>query len=278
LSFVGELLSPPRRGIAKRSYFRRLAVDLGTSLFQGALRLVFLADQAGRMIDAIGRTLARLYATRRRLLEWTPARQATRALDLTLSGFLRRMSSAVALGAGAALLLAVLRPSSLPQAFLLLAAWAVSPAVARWVSLPPPAREAEPLAEDDRRLLRSVARKTWRFFETFPGPEDNFLPPDNFQQDPEPVIAHRTSPTHIGLGLLSTGCAPDPGWIGVEEMLDRREAGLDTIGRAERYRGHLYNWYETTTLKPLEPRYVSTVDSGNLAGDLIAVKHACLER
>ena len=278
LSFVAELLSPPRRGIAKRSYFRRLGADLSTSLLQGALKVVLLADQAWLMVDAIVRTLDRLWISRRRLLEWTPAGQMKRGLDLTLAGFVRRMAPAVILGTSAAVLLAAANPGSLPLAIPFLAAWIASPAIARWISLPPRDTEAEPLPENDRKLLRSVARKTWRFFETFPGREDNFLPPDNFQQLPDPVVARRTSPTNIGLALLSTVCANDLGWIGAEEMLDRLELSLDAIERAERYRGHLYNWYETTTLRPLEPRYVSTVDSGNLAGSLVAVKQACLER
>ena len=100
---------------------------------------------------------------------------------------------------------------------------------------------------------------------------DHFLPPDNFQEDPKPVVAHRTSPTNMGLYLLSTVGARDLGWAGTIETLERLEATLATMGRLERFRGHLYNWYGTDTLRPLEPRYVSTVDSGNLAGHLLVV-------
>ncbi len=277
-AFFTGLLLPRRRGIAKRSYLRRLGADLALSLAQGALRIVFLAHQAWLMADAAARTLARLWLTRRRLLEWVTARQARRDLDLTLAEFYRRMSPAALLAAAGALLVAIFRPDAFAEAGVFLAAWAASPAVARWASLPPRDEEEKPLPEGDVRFLRSIARRTWRFFDAFAGKEDNALPPDNFQQIPQPVVAHRTSPTNIGLLLLSTISANDLGWIGTEEMVGRLEATLDTVGRLERYQGHLYNWYDTQSLTPLEPRYVSTVDSGNLAGDLIVVKQTCLER
>ncbi len=278
LAFFTGLLIPPRRGIAKRSYVGRLGAELALSFAQGALRIVLLAHQAWLMADAGARTLARLWITRRRLLEWVPARQARRHLDLALSGFYQRMSSAPLLAVAAALAVALLRPGSFAQAGLFLAAWVASPAVARWASLPPRDEEEKPLPAADTRFLRSIARRTWRFFDVFARTEENALPPDNFQQLPQPVVAHRTSPTNIGLLLLSTITANDLGWIGTEEMVDRLEETLRTVGRLERYRGHLYNWYDTRSLKPLDPRYVSTVDSGNLAGDLIVVKQACLEQ
>ncbi|HJW42249.1 MAG TPA: glucoamylase family protein, partial [Rhizomicrobium sp.] len=129
----------------------------------------------------------------------------------------------------------------------------------------------------DTKTLRLAARRTWRFFETYVTAEDNFLPPDNFQEDPGAVVAHRTSPTNIGLYLLSVVTARDFGWIGTVDAIARLEATIATINQLERQRGHLYNWYETRDLRPLEPRYISTVDSGNLAGHLIALAHALRE-
>ena len=122
-----------------------------------------------------------------------------------------------------------------------------------------------------QRELRLIARRTWRFFETFVTAEDNHLPPDNFQEDPRPVVAHRTSPTNIGLYLLSIVAARDFGWCGLRDALDRIEATLGTLTRMARHRGHLYNWYDTQDLRPLEPRYVSSVDSGNLAAHLMTL-------
>ena len=155
--------------------------------------------------------------------------------------------------------------------------WMLSPAVARWASLPPQLAGSKPLPDADARALRLIARRTWRFFETFVTAEDHMLPPDNFQEDPKPVLAHRTSPTNLGLYLLSAIAAHDFGWIGTHETVDRLEATLETMNRLERFRGHFYNWYDTRDLRPLEPKYVSSVDSGNLAGHLIALGNACRE-
>ena len=136
---------------------------------------------------------------------------------------------------------------------------------------------AHPLSDKDARALRLVARRTWRFFETFVTANDHMLPPDNFQEEPQPVLAHRTSPTNLGLYLLSVVAACDFGWLGKIEMAERIEATLGTMNGLERFRGHFYNWYDTHDLRPLEPKYISSVDSGNLAGHLIALGNACRE-
>ena len=153
----------------------------------------------------------------------------------------------------------------------------LSPAVARYTSLPPGGAGLSKVSETETQALRRTARLTWRFFETFVTPEDNMLPPDNFQEDPAPALAHRTSPTNIGLYLLSVVSARDFGWIGTTQAIERLEASLATMIRMPRFRGHFYNWYDTRDLKVLEPKYVSSVDSGNLAGHLIALANACRE-
>ena len=127
------------------------------------------------------------------------------------------------------------------------------------------------LGEEDRRFLRLMARNTWRYFETFMGPEDHGLPADNFQETPEPRVAHRTSPTNIGMGLLATLAAHDLGFIRTDELASRIDATLTTMEGLERFEGHLLNWYDTQSLAPLSPAYVSTVDSGNLAGSLMTL-------
>ncbi len=129
----------------------------------------------------------------------------------------------------------------------------------------------------DAQELRLGARRTWRFFETFATAEDHMLAPDNFQEEPRPVVAHRTSPTNLGLYLLSTVAARDFGWTGIFDTMERLDAAFTSMNRLERFRGHFYNWYDTLDLHPLEPKYVSSVDSGNLAGDLIALGNACRE-
>ena len=155
--------------------------------------------------------------------------------------------------------------------------WILAPLVARWISLTPQESADRELSDADARTLRLAGRRTWRFFETFVGPDDHALPPDNFQEDPGPVIAHRTSPTNIGMYLLSTVTARDLGWIGTREMAERLEATLSTVAGLERVHGHLHNWYDTRDLRVLEPAYLSTVDSGNLCGHLLVVSNACRE-
>jgi len=260
-------LVPARRGISKRSFLRGVGRDIAVALGRAGFSVAVLAHQAWLAGDAILRTLFRLIVSRRRLLEWVTAAQAESGLDLELSGFYRRMAGGVGLAALAGVVV-LLFGHGTPLLLPFLVFWGVAPWVAWKASLPPRTAEAEALSEKEKRILRLTARRTFRFFEAFVTPADNYLPPDNFQEDPKPVVAHRTSPTNVGLWLLSTVAARDFAWIGTIDMLER----------LEKYRGHLYNWYDTRTLDPLEPRYVSTVDSGNLAGHLITLQHACLER
>ena len=266
---------PRRSGISKRAHIRAAGRSWALAASQVALWITFMAHQAWLMGDAIGRTLIRLYGTHRRLLEWMTAAHAKSGLSLTLAGAYRRMRGTLILAIVAGLSVVLVRPDAWPIAVPFLLLWALSPLIARWVSRPPRVDPTQGLSEPDARLLRSTARRTWRFFEAFVGPGDTYLPPDNFQEDPAPVLAHRTSPTNIGLYLGATVAARDLGWLGMLETVDRVEATLTTMGRLERFRGHFYNWYETTDLRPLEPRYVSTVDSGNLASQLLVLGNAC---
>jgi cyclic beta-1,2-glucan synthetase len=174
------------------------------------------------------------------------------------------------------LLVALARPGALPAALPVLALWAVAPFVAHTLSKPVPERRLE-LGPQDRAFLERIARDTWRYFERFMGPEDHGLPADNFQEAPEPRVAHRTSPTNIGMGLLATLAAHDLGFIAKGVLAERIDATLTTIEGLERHEGHLLNWYDTQTLAALLPRYVSTVDSGNLAGALMTLAEGLRE-
>ena len=270
-------LLPRRQGISKRSHVRAVGEDITLAFAHVLLGITFLAHQAWLMGDAILRTLVRVYVTRRHLLEWMTAAQAKANRNLTLSGFYRRMAGGVVLTVAAAALVVALRPENAWLAAPFVVVWALSPVVGRWVSLPALESVAAELSDDDVEALRLTARRTWLFFETFVGPEDHALPPDNFQDDPTPVVEHRTSPTNIGMYLLATVTARDFGWIGTTEMVERLEATMKTIGELDHFRGHLYNWYDTRDLRRLEPAYVSSVDSGNLAGHLLALSNACRE-
>jgi cyclic beta-1,2-glucan synthetase len=272
---TNSLLLHPR-GVPWTSHFWSVWGDALTNTAQVALSITFLAHQAFLMCDAVGRTLYRLTFSRRRLLEWTTAAEAEAASRHDRAAFWRLMWPATLAAAASAALAAAARPSSLPPAAPFLLAWAFSPLVAHWVSRRAPSAR-ETLSEEDEREARLVARRTWRFFEDFVGPEDNWLPPDNFQEDPRPVVARRTSPTNVGLLLLSTVAARDFGYVATHEAAERLELTLDTLDKLARFRGHFLNWYDTRTLEPLAPQYVSTVDSGNLAGHLLAVKQSCVE-
>ncbi|HET8579040.1 MAG TPA: glucoamylase family protein [Methylomirabilota bacterium] len=270
-------LIPRGHGFSKRSHARAVGRDLGLAASQTALTVTMLAHQAWLMGDAMLRSLIRVYVTHRNLLEWVTAAQAKAGLRLDLGGFYQRMGGGVALAMAGAAAIVWGRPAAWPVALPFLLLWAASPVVARSISVPSPATTTKPLSPVDAQALRLIARRTWRFFSVFVGPEDHALPPDNFQEEPHPVVAHRTSPTNLGLYLLSTVAAHDFGWLGRLDAVERLETALETMSRLERFRGHFYNWYGTGDCRPLYPRYVSSVDSGNLAGHLIALKQACLE-
>jgi cyclic beta-1,2-glucan synthetase len=240
-----------------------------------ALRLIFLADQAWLQSDAILRTLHRLMLSHRRLLEWTTAAQAKRALAPTAVGWFARMSGGIFATVLVAALVAFVAHQFVWVGAPFALAWFMAPLVARRISVPHTTKSSEPLGQEQRDVLRRMARRTWTFFATFVTAEQHMLPPDNFQETPEPVVANRTSPTNIGLYLLSVVAAREFGWLGTHDALDRLEATFATLDRLERFRGHFLNWYDTHDLRPLDPRYVSTVDSGNFAGHLLVLAESC---
>ncbi len=268
---------PRTPGISKRSHIRAVARDFRSACSHVALTFTIMAHQASLMADAITRTLARIYLTRRRMLEWQTTEFAATRVPLTVAGFYRRMTGGTLLTVMAAALVGWRNPGEWPAVLPLLALWSFAPAIARWASRPGTTSPIAPLSADERRALQSIARRTWSFFTTFVTAESNHLPPDNFQETPQPVLACRTSPTNIGLYLLSAVAARDFGWIGSPELADRVEATLATVKSLEHHRGHLFNWYDTHDCRALEPKYVSSVDSGNLAGALVAVSNALRE-
>ena len=253
------------------SYGRHLSEigkTLGRQVLREAFGLVCLPYEAWVSVTAIARVGVRVLVTRRRLLEWRTARDAQRA-RAGLGGTYAAMWVAPATALGVGLALAASQRASWPV-LTIVPLWALAPAVAWWMSLPSAAYRPV-LDAHDRRLLRVLARRTWRFFETFVGPEDNHLPPDNFQESPPRGAAHRTSPTNIGLALTANLAAYDFGYISAGEVVERTGLTFASMDKLQRFRGHFYNWYDTQSLTPLRPTYVSTVDSGNLAGHLITL-------
>src|SRR5215217_3653424 len=271
---TGLLIHP--RGIPWTSHFWSLWGDFRTNAAQIALSFVFLPHQAWLMCDAIIRSLYRQIVSRKNLLEWVSAAESEKSTKNDLEASVKFMLPSSALTLAALGLTISLKPSALPVMGTLFTIWILSPFIAYFISKARPL-ERKLLSAEDARFARLIARRTWRFFETFVGAEDNWLPPDNFQEDPAPVLAHRTSPTNIGLLLLATSSAHDLGYTGALELVEREELTFSTMAQLGRFHGHFFNWYNTNTLEPLLPQYLSTVDSGNLAGHLIAVKQAFVQ-
>ncbi len=270
-------LMPRQSGVAPLRHMMVIGDELLDQITAFMMRLTLLPQMAWSMVDASVRSLCRVYLSRRRLLEWTTADAIASRAHETLAGYLSLMRGGLALALGFVALVALFRPQSLPPALILGALWLGAPIIA-WISARPIKHEgARPLTRDERLEWRAEARQIWRFFETFVDAGTHHLPPDNYQDDPQPKLAERTSPTNIGLYLLSTVTAHEFRWITLGEALDRIEATLTTIEQLERHQGHLYNWYATDTLRPLGVRYVSAVDSGNLAGHLITLSSALKE-
>jgi cellobiose phosphorylase len=256
-------------------HVRATLKSLGKPLAQNALTFVLLPYEAYVCADAIARTLMRIVWTRRRMLQWKTASDSERGAD-GLRNTLRAMASAPALAAAAICALALFHREALLVAGPLCAAWLASPLVAWWLSRPIPKR-APRLSGSQHRFLQNLSRRTWRYFEEFVTADDNWLPPDNVQQNAGQTVAPRTSPTNIGMALLSDLAAYDFGYCSAGRLLDRTQRTFETLSRMERYRGHFFNWYDTRSLAPLHPRYVSMVDSGNLAANLLVLAAGCDE-
>jgi cyclic beta-1,2-glucan synthetase len=268
---------PLRRGVSLRNHLLALRGDFALGLLQSGFLITFLAHQAWIMVDAVGRTLYRLFIRRQHMLEWVTSAQSADDSHFDQRGLFLQIATSLGSAWLVVAMYFVTGDASWPIAAPFLILWVLSPLVAHWASIAPPSSGHLSVKPEDATALRLIARRTWRFFETFVTATDNMLPPDNFQEDPEPVIAHRTSPTNIGLYLLSVSAAHDFGWLGTRGAVERLEATFATMAKMERFRGHFYNWYDTVDLHPLAPKYISSVDSGNLAGHLIAVRNACLE-
>ncbi len=242
-------------------------------LIRALLTLLFLPYDALVRLDAIVRSGVKMLFTRSGLLVWYLSSYGRRNARTSPLDLFREMWIGPAVAIGLAVLVVVLgtRTGHALSIIPVLVLWFVSPIVAWWIGRPirlPAAR----LSADQQLFLRTLSRRTWRYFADFVGPDHNWLPPDNFQEYPSPTVAPRTSPTNMGMALLANMVAHDFGYISTGEFIHRTDRALKAIGRLERFRGHFYNWYDTHTLLPLNPRYVSSVDSGNLAGSLLALR------
>lgn len=286
LAITGVILIPPL--ISSTVNVLRKPVDVTWSqhganslasmrrhISQAVFILVCLPYEAYFSLDAVGRTLWRMGITHKLLLQWNPSRESEKRRAADLTGSFRTMWFAPFMATAVSVFLAMSRPMSLAVAGPLLCLWFFSPAITWLISLPLDSTK-EKLSMDQTFFLRRLARKTWAFFETFIGPEDNWLPPDNFQEHPVPVVAHRTSPTNMGLALLANLSAHDFGFITAGKLIERTRLAFKSMQTLDRFQGHFYNWYDTQSLNPLLPKYISSVDSGNLAGHLLTLRPGLL--
>ncbi len=245
--------------------------ETGRSLGQIAFTFLCLPYEAFFSMDAVLRTIWRMLVAKKRLLEWNPSGDSDRTIRKGLAGAIRTMWISPVISVATVIHLTSSRPEALVVALPVLILWFFSPWVAWWISEPLSRPEAR-LTSDQMIFLRKISRKTWAYFETFVGPEDHWLPPDNYQEHPLAKVAHRTSPTNMGLALLANLSAWDFGYISTGQLIERTDNAFRAMEAMERYKGHFYNWYDTESLQPLLPMYVSTVDSGNLAAHLLTLR------
>jgi len=275
LSALLDLVQKPR-DVELDQHLRAGLHDGVQHFVRMALGLAWLPHEAHYHLDAIVRTLWRMAVSHRHLLQWQTSSEVERRSSNAALVMWRLMWIGPALALLMIVLLALQRPLALWLAAPLLLLWLASPLLAWWISQP---RRQDSFVPDARqqRFLRTLARQTWAFFDVHVNAAEHWLPPDNLQEQPGPVVAHRTSPTNIGMALLAGLAAHDFGFLGTARLLERTRLTLDTMQRLPRHRGHFYNWYDTQTLQPLAPMYVSAVDSGNLAGHLLTLCPGLLE-
>lgn len=275
LSAVWDIIKRPD-DIAFKQHMRNAIRSASAHFFQSLFTLITLAYEAYINFDAIVRTLWRLLITRRHLLEWNPSGFAARSKNYTNLFFVyKTMWFAPVLALLTIIYISTYSPITLIVAVPFIISWALSPAVV-WALGQPLGANRTKLNAKQIIYLRKLTRKTWGFFENFVTAEDNWLPPDNHQNHPIAVTAHRTSPTNMGLALLCNLSAHDFGYISTSQLIERTTNTLGSMNMLERYAGHFYNWYDTITLKTLHPRYISAVDSGNLAGHLLTLRQGLL--
>ncbi|HWH53196.1 MAG TPA: glucoamylase family protein [Gemmatimonadaceae bacterium] len=277
----------PPRDQAWRPYYTAIARDATRALQQLALAVVLLPDQALLAVDAIVRTLIRVHWTHRSMLEWQTASHAEQTTGHDRRSVWRRMWPSVLSGTTIMAVVA-LRAGVVPDGrgvawwlsagawMTLTLAWALVPETALALSTPV-RRRSLVLDDGEREAALRYALHHWRYFDRFVTGDTHWLAPDNFQETPKPLIASRTSPTNIGLQLLATASAADLGFLTRGETIGRLERAFDAMDQMPRIDGHFYNWYGLSDLAVLDPPYVSTVDSGNLAGHLIALAQGCFE-
>jgi cellobiose phosphorylase len=274
ITSIWETVRKPK-DIAIIHHIRNSAQSIAQAFVRTSFVLISLPYEAGANFVTITRTLWRMLISRRKLLVWNPSLNVSNIDQTSLTGSYSFMWMELLFALIALIYLALLFPAKLFFAGPILLLWFIAPIIVWWISKPLE-EQVSTITDEQNLFLRKLARKTWSFFERFVGQEDNWLPPDNFQEQPVAMLAHRTSPTNIGLALLAGISAHDFGYLTTGQLIERTAKTISTMQSMERYKGHFYNWYDTRSLHPLLPQYISTVDSGNLAGHLLVLKQGLI--
>ncbi|NOT06222.1 MAG: hypothetical protein HOP27_16645 [Anaerolineales bacterium] len=276
MPIVAQTFQDARHSLRNGLPLKQLLRSIQLPLTRWGLAVLFLPYEALLMLGAITTTLTRLLIARKNLLQWTTAANTARSFGANARyETWREMILSLVFTFLLGITIAIFNPTALWIALPFLIVWLLAPQVATIISQPV-THTTTPLSEPQRKQVLRLARRTWAFFEQFAGPNDHWLPPDHFQESPRGSVAHYTTPTNIGLLLVSTLSAYDLGYMGLSELAIRLQSTFENMDKLEHYRGHLLNWYDSQTLTALPPRYISTVDSGNLAACLITLKQGCL--
>ncbi len=261
-----EYIVSKESGSVTQKYFSRNIIGIKGILARAILTFAILPHKAYVSLNAITKTLYRKYISKKNLLEWVTAEEAELTTKTTLASYYKLMFANV-ITAIFTFIYSILKLNI--AWFLVSILWITAPAIMWYISkeIVPKAKVKE-LKDKEIEHILEIGNRTWNFFKTYMNAENNYLPPDNFQEDRSNKIVHRTSSTNIGLGLVAIISAYDLGYINLEEAMDRIKKVIITIQKLDKWKGHLYNWYDTKTLEPLTPKYVSTVDSGNFIGYL----------
>ena len=261
-------------GIKKQKTFEKNPSALQGSLLRAILGICFLPHKAYVCINAILKTIYRMYISKENLLEWTTSEEAENILKTNVVSFYKEM--AINIVSSIIFIFLISMQNSITTkvlVYMLAILWGIGPIISWYISRKFKERERiKKISKEEKEYITEVGRRTWNFFENYMKSENNYLPPDNFQEDRKNKIVDRTSSTNIGLGLLSVVSAYDLGFINKEKCMDQLEKIINTISNLPKWNGHLYNWYNINTLEPLIPRYISSVDSGNFIRIFIYVK------
>ncbi len=255
--------------------FTKTIGGIKASLIRAILAIAVLPDKAYFSINACVKTLYRMTVSKKHFLEWMTAEEAEKNAKKDLKSYYQNMFPNIVIGVLSLLLLFLLPPKNIYSIFLFFLSllWLIAPAIFCYISKEiKPVDKLKQLNNEEKEYLLQIGRKTWQYFKEYINEKSNFLPPDNYQEDRNPKIILRTSPTNIGLSLLAVVSSYDLKYENLEDTINLLEKMLNSIANLPKWNGHLYNWYDIEKLKPLTPRYVSSVDSGNFVGYLFTLK------